>query len=67
MCVAFPGEVIEKKGDYARVDFNGNISKVNVKLVPANIGDFVLVHAGYATSVIDKIEEKNMLEIFSEL
>ena len=47
-------------GDKARVDFGESVQReVNVSLVDAKVGDYVLVHAGYA---IQMVEEKEALE-----
>ena len=42
MCIAVPGKVIEISGMDAKVDFNGNIVKVNVGLVAPRVGQYVL-------------------------
>lgn len=50
-------------GDKAQVDFGQNVLReVNVSLVDAKVGDYVLVHAGYA---IQKLDEKDALETLS--
>ncbi len=50
-------------GDKAQVDFGQNVLReVNVSLVEAKVGDYVLVHAGYA---IQKLDEKDALETLS--
>ncbi len=53
MCLAIPGKIISKKGDWAKVDFNGLLKEVNVSLVEAKKGDYVIVHAGFAIEVLD--------------
>lgn len=56
MCLAIPAKVLEIKGDVAKVDFGEGVDReVNVMLVDAKIGDYVLVHAGYA---IEKLDQK---------
>ncbi len=55
MCLAIPAKVVEIHGDVARVDFGaGTIRDVNVALVEAKIGEYVIVHAGYAIEVLDQ-------------
>jgi hydrogenase assembly chaperone HypC/HupF len=57
MCLAIPAKVTEVNGDLAKVDFGGGVVReVNISLVDVNVGDYVLVHAGYAIQVIDKEE-----------
>ena len=64
MCYAVPGKVVEVKGDIGVVDFgNGVRREVMLAMVDADVGDYVLVHAGYAIKVLD---EKSALEILKE-
>lgn len=67
MCVAIPGKVMEIRGDYARVNVMDNITDVNIKLVDAGIGDYVLIHAGCAIEVISGEIAGDILRLFSEL
>lgn len=67
MCVALPGKVTEINGLVGKVDFNGNIVEVNMGIVDAQIGDYVLVHAGCAIEVINKDIAEDMLNLFSEM
>ena len=46
MCVAFPGKILSIEGEHAQVDFAGALAEVNVSLIEAAVGDYVLVHAG---------------------
>ena len=60
MCLAIPARVVNLEGNKAKVDFGeGVLRDVNITLVDANIGNYVLVHAGYA---IQKLDEKDALE-----
>lgn len=64
MCYAVPGKVVEIRGDIGVVDFgNGVRREVMLAMVDASVGDYVLVHAGYAIKVLD---EKSALEILKE-
>ena len=67
MCIAVPGKVIEISGMDAKVDFNGNIVKVNVGLVAPRVGQYVLVHAGCAIEVMEHDRAEEMIALFSEL
>ncbi len=62
MCLAIPGKIkkINKKTNIALVDFDGIEREVNVSLVKAKKGDYVIVHAGFA---IQKLGEQNASEI----
>jgi len=69
MCLAYPGKVIQRDGDFARVDFGEGTVKegVNISLVEAKIGDFVLVHAGYAIQIVDEAEARQTLKYWREI
>ncbi|MEA3306646.1 MAG: HypC/HybG/HupF family hydrogenase formation chaperone [Elusimicrobiota bacterium] len=68
MCLAVPGKIISFKKNIAEVDFNGARKEVSIDLVPeAKKNDYVLVHAGFAISVLSDKEAKETLDIFSEL
>ncbi|RJE46701.1 MULTISPECIES: HypC/HybG/HupF family hydrogenase formation chaperone [unclassified Dehalobacter] len=67
MCVAVPGKVVEVNDFTGKVDFQGNIIDVNMALVDAQAGDYVLVHAGCAIEVIQKDTADEILELFVEL
>jgi len=63
MCLAIPAKILSMQGEKAQVDFGkGVLREVNVSLVEAKLGDYVLVHAGYA---IQRVEEKEALETLS--
>ena len=67
MCLAVPGRVTSIEGYEARVDLSGIERVVNVMLVPdLDVGQFVLIHAGFAIQVLDAGEAAEILEIFDE-
>jgi len=68
MCLAIPAKVVEVKGDVAKVDFGaGTIREVNVSLVDAKIGEYVIVHAGYAIEVLDRKAAEETLALWNEI
>jgi len=68
MCLAIPAKVIEVKGETAKVDFGaGTIREVNVSLVDAKIGEYVIVHAGYAIEVLDQKAAEETLALWNEI
>jgi hydrogenase expression/formation protein HypC len=68
MCLAVPGKVISVHEDIARVDFGeGVLREVNVALVDARKGSYVLVHAGYAIQVLDEKEAKETLSLWHQI
>jgi hydrogenase expression/formation protein HypC len=63
MCLAIPAKILSLEGNKANVDFGQGVSReVNVSLVETKVGEYVLVHAGYAIQVL---EEKEALETLS--
>jgi len=72
MCLAIPGkiltfhegELLERKG---RVSFGGIVKEVILSCVPkAKIGDYVIVHVGFAISVVDPQEAERVFEYLNE-
>ena len=55
MCLGVPGKIIKIADNYvATVDVNGNQTDISIRLTPeVQLGDFVLVHAGFAMEIID--------------
>jgi hydrogenase expression/formation protein HypC len=60
-----PGKVIETDGNYGKVDIGGNLLKVALGVVDAKVGDYVLVHAGCAISVLSMDEKEEIEELLS--
>ena len=68
MCLAVPAEVKELHGNTAKVDVGGGLMRdVDVTLVEAKVGDYVLVHAGYAIQILDKEEALETLRLWEEI
>ena len=68
MCLAVPGKIIEIQDMLATVDISGVSRKVSLMLLPeAKVGEFVLIHAGFAIQTIDEEEVRKTLELFKEL
>lgn len=73
MCLAVPGKVISIAGEdpimrTGRVDFGGVIRQVNLAYVPeARLGDYVVVHVGFALSVIDEDEANKVFEYLRQI
>lgn len=68
MCLAIPAKVLKVQGDIAKVDFGQGVARdVNVILVEARVGEYVLVHAGYAIQVIDKEAAEETLRLWEEI
>jgi hydrogenase expression/formation protein HypC len=68
MCLAIPAKVMTLDGIKAQVDFGkGVLREVNVSLVDAKVGDYVLIHAGYAIQLVEEKEALETLKLWSEL
>lgn len=72
MCLAVPGRVIRvedrETGRFARVEFGGIIREACLDLVPeAAVGDYVLVHVGFAITRVDAEEAARTLQILEEM
>jgi len=68
MCLAIPARIVELKGDNAVVDAMGNRWKAKTTLLPeAKLGDLVLMHAGFAISLIDEEEAQKTWELIAQI
>jgi hydrogenase expression/formation protein HypC len=68
MCLAIPARVIELEGDLAVVDAMGNKWRAKTTLLPeVKLGDLVLVHAGFAISIVDEEEAKKTWELIAQI
>ncbi len=72
MCLAVPGKVLSVQGEgiarVGRVNFGGIIKQVNLAYVPqANIGDYVVVHVGFAISVMDEHQAMQVFEYLKQI
>jgi hydrogenase expression/formation protein HypC len=68
MCLAIPARVMRIDGSKAQVDFGeGVLREVNVTLVEAKVGDYVLVHAGYAIQTVDQKEALETISLWKEI
>jgi hydrogenase expression/formation protein HypC len=73
MCLAVPGKILSIDGDdpilrSGRVDFTGVVKVVNLAYVPeAKVGDYVLVHVGFAISTVDEDEAKQVFEYLRQM
>ncbi|MBL7052218.1 MAG: HypC/HybG/HupF family hydrogenase formation chaperone [Candidatus Marinimicrobia bacterium] len=73
MCLAVPGKILEIKetGELTRsgkVSFGGIVKEINLAYTPeANIGDYVIVHVGFAISTLNEDEAKQTLKYLREI
>jgi hydrogenase expression/formation protein HypC len=73
MCLAIPGKVLEVTGDEpllrtGRVSFGGIVKQVNLAYVPeVHVGDYVIVHVGFAISKLDEQEANRVFTYLQDL
>ena len=68
MCLAVPVRVVSIEGNEAEVEIGGVKRRVSIMLTPeANVGDYVLLHTGYAINVINEAEAQETLKILEEM
>jgi len=68
MCLAIPAKLVEINGNDGKVEIGGTLVKIALDLVDdMNVGDYVIVHAGFALEKIDEEEAVKRLSIFEEL
>lgn len=73
MCLAVPGQIIEISAtdilqQSGTIDFSGVRKEVSLAYLPeAQVGDYVIVHAGFAIAIIDEQEAQASLQAFAEL
>ena len=68
MCLAVPAKIISIKGSLAEVDMAGTRYRASITMTPeAKVGDYVLLHTGYANQVVDEKDALETIKMFDEL
>lgn len=72
MCLAVPGKLISISGEdlnrMGRVSFSGVMKEVSLAYVPeAQVDDYVIVHVGFALSVVDAVEAQRVFEYLAAM
>ena len=68
MCLAIPAQITRIEGDRGTVTLEGNAREADLSLLEgATVGDWVLVHAGFAIEKLDPEEARQTLELFAEM
>ncbi len=68
MCLAVPMRLINRDGDVGTLDLDGVQREVSLALLPdAQVGEYLLVHAGYAIGTLDEEEAKITLQLLKEV
>jgi hydrogenase expression/formation protein HypC len=68
MCLAIPGKVLEIDGTLAKVDFgHGTVRETDISLVDVTVGQYVLVHTGYAIQIMDEEDARASLDLWKDI
>jgi len=68
MCLAVPVRILSIAGDTAEVEIGGVVYPISLALTPeARVGDYVLVHTGFAIQRLDPEEAEETLRLFAEM
>lgn len=73
MCLAIPGKVVSIAGDeplnrVGKVNFGGIVKEASLAYVPeVNVGDYVIVHVGFALSKVDEDEAQKVFEYLRQM
>lgn len=68
MCLAIPMKITSIKGEFAQVETGRLKRTINIQLLSsAKIGDYVIVHAGFAIQKLDSEKAKETLKLFYEI
>lgn len=67
MCLAIPGKIVKIEGDMGDVDFGGVIRKANLSMVDAQVGEWAVVHAGFAIQIMDEEDAQETIRLWNEV
>ena len=68
MCLAVPAKVVSITGQIAQVELGGLTRQANIILVPGlQLGDFVLLHAGFAIQTLDEADARETMKLLAEI
>ena len=68
MCLAVPGKILSIDGDHARIEYKGGVVReANVSLVSPDVGQYVIVHAGFAIQIMTEEDAAETLSLWDEM
>ena len=69
MCLAIPALIVEKHGDFATASIGGVVREISLEMSdqPVEVGDYVLLHAGFAIHKIGREEAEETLRLMREV
>ncbi|MCQ2079166.1 MAG: HypC/HybG/HupF family hydrogenase formation chaperone [archaeon] len=66
MCLAIPGKIVSIEGDQANIDFGGALKTANISMVDANVGQWAVIHAGFAIEIMDEDEAQETIKLWND-
>lgn len=66
MCLAIPGKIVSIEGDQANIDFGGALKTANISMVEANVGQWAVIHAGFAIEIMDEDEAQETIQLWND-
>jgi hydrogenase expression/formation protein HypC len=68
MCLGIPGKVIDIEKNVAKVEVGGLLRDISIELCPeVSVGEYVLIHTGFAIQKVDEEEAKEMLDLLRKM
>jgi hydrogenase expression/formation protein HypC len=68
MCLSIPAKIVSINGNIAEVSAGGSIFKAGLHMIEnAKVGDYILLHAGFAIQIISKKEADKTIKLFEEM
>ncbi len=68
MCLAVPVRIVAIDGDEAETEIGGVRRRISIVFTPqAKVGDYVLLHTGYAIGIVDEAEAQETLKLLEEM
>lgn len=67
MCLAIPGKIVSINGDMGDIDFGGVTRQANLSMVDAVVGDWAVVHAGFAIQIMDEEDAQETIRLWNEV
>ena len=68
MCLGIPAEIVKIEGETATVSYGSLAGEANISLLPeADVGDYVIIHAGFAIEKLERTEAEETLRLLEEI
>ena len=67
MCLAVPGKIVSIDGDNARVEYGDEEREINISMLDAKVGDYIIANAGFAIKKVGEKEALESIEMFKRL